>query len=321
MTAPSPTFEAFLDRFLALYQQGAYDQALHLIETDGPRFPENAAQAMAWQVAMLSRLERVDEAMQVLQSAEARGFWYHEQALLHDPDFAALQSHPLFSGLVERMAARRQAAAAQLLPTRQVIAPSGPGPHPLCLALHGNYANLSMTVPYWRPLVEHGWILAALQSSQPGWASDIYVWDDISKSLAEIKRHYAGLLSAAVVDPQAVIAGGFSMGATIAVRMALDPAFSLRGVIAHETWFTDESLTELEQALASAPQTQARVLLIAGQENGEYCDIAQRVYNLLAGRDIPCRVMLSSNPRHGFPQEFPQLLQQAAGWIMGAAEE
>jgi len=78
MTGSSPSFEAFLDRFLALYQQGAYDQALHLIETDGSRFPENIAQTMAWQVAMLSRLERVDEAMQVLQSAEARGFWYHE---------------------------------------------------------------------------------------------------------------------------------------------------------------------------------------------------------------------------------------------------
>jgi predicted esterase len=321
MTDPAPTFEAFLNRFLALYQQGAYGQALHMIETDGSRFPENLAQIMAWQVAMLSRLERVDKAVQVLQSAEALGFWYHEQALLHDPDFAALRSHPLFSGLVERMAARRQAAIPQMLPTRQVIAPTLPGPRPLFLALHGNFANLNMTVPFWRPLVEQGWTLAALQSSQPGWASDIFVWDDVSKSLAEIKEQYADLLRTAAVDPQAVIAGGFSMGAAIAVRMALDPAFSLRGIIAHEAWFTDESLAELEQAAAAAPQSSARVLLIAGQENGEYVGIARQVQNLLAVRGIPCRVMLSSNPRHGFPPEFPLLLRQATEWIIGAAEE
>lgn len=315
--ADSPlTFETFQDRFIAFYQQGAYSQALHLIKTSGPQFPENSAQIMAWQCAMLSRLKRVDEALKVLQLADAQGYWYDEQALLNDPDFEALQAHPDFTGLVKRMAARRQTAIPQLLPELLAIEPAGPGPHPLCLVLHGNFSNPESTLPSWQKLVEHGWILAALQSSQPGWASGIYVWNDIPRALADVKELHSDLLAHYEVDPQPVIAGGFSMGATIAVRMALDPDFHLRGVIAHEAWFSDEAMADLEQAANRASPTQTRVLLIAGQENAEYSAMAQQVHDLLSGRGFPCRVMHSSNPHHGYPPDFTRLLLQAIDWIM-----
>ena len=218
------------------------------------------------------------------------------------------------------MAARRQAAIPHLLPDRQVIEPSGPGPHPLCLVLHGNSSNPNMTVPYWRSMVERGWTLATLQSSQPDWASGTYVWNDIPKSLEETRVHTADLLARYAVDPQSVIAGGFSMGATIAVRMALDPDLHLRGVIAHEAWLAAEEMADLEQVVSSAPPTQTRVLLIAGQENAEYGAVAHQVRDLLSARGYTCHVIYSSNPRHGYPPDFAKVLGQAVDWIMAAAQ-
>jgi len=314
------SFAALLNQFLACYQQNDYAQALELLEIEGPRFPENAVPLMAWQAAMLARLGRVNEAVQVLQSADAQGHWYHEDALRQDPDFAPLQGCPGFADLVQRMVARRLADAAQDIPVQQVIAPPGSGPHPLCLVLHGMESNASMMVPYWGSIVEQGWTLAALQSLQPAWASGIFVWEDIPKALAQIKTQTAGLLAQYPVDPQAVIVGGFSMGASIAVRMALDPDFQLRGIIALEAWFTDEDIAELEQIIRSTPQPRARVLLIAGQENEQYIQMAQKVQALLARRGTPCRVVRASNTDHSFPPEFPQLLRQAVDWIMGTAE-
>jgi predicted esterase len=263
----------------------------------------------------------VDEAVQLLESAYTLGYWYHEGALRGDPDFAALQNHPLFLGLVERMAARRQAAATSILPDRRVIKPPAAGPYPLCLVLHGNHSNFNTILPYWQSLVDQGWMLAAMQSSQPGWASGVYVWDDVAKALAEIKPQAADLLADPSVDPRGLVAAGFSMGATVAVRMALDPAFSLRGVIAHEAWITDEILAELKQAAASAPPTQTRVLLMAGQENTQYVDMALEVHELLTSPGTPCRVMYSSNRQHGYPPDFAAFLQPAATWIMQAPDK
>jgi hypothetical protein len=86
-------------------------------------------------------------------------------------------------------------------------------------------------------------------------------------------------------------------------------------VIAHEAWFDEEGMANLEQMVQSAPPVKTRVALIAGQENEEYSVMEDKVHQLLAGCGIPCLVIYSSNASHGYPPEFPRLLKQAIDWI------
>lgn len=309
-------FEDLIHRFVALYEKGDYTLALELLDTDGARFPENGSQIFIWKCSLLSRLGRCDEALHVLETAYTLGYWCHEGALLHDPDFEPLQQIAEFQDLTRRMAARRKEIMQNSKPDRLVIEPAAPGPHPLCLVMHGNASNINMTEPLWRPVVDRGWSLALAQSSQPGWTAGIYVWNDVEKSTGEIKTHLAEITARYAVDQQAVIAGGFSMGAHMAVRLALDPALHVRGVIAMEAWFDEESFAELEKMIQANPPSAARVCLIAGKENEEYMGIAQKVYGLLTGRGMTCQVIASSNSRHRYPPEFEQLLQQAIDWVM-----
>ncbi len=306
-------FEEFLRQFVVFYQQGAFKDALHLIETNKAHLPEHAPQILTWQCAILSRLARTDEAIQALYTMDQAGLWCHEQALMSDPDFEALHSHPDFSGLVERFKNRRVAGIPNLRPSREILSPASPGPHPLFLVLHGNESNQAMTLPNWRPLVDLGWKLAVLQSSQPGWASGIYSWNNIDQSLSEIRTHISELVADPDSRSKPVIAGGFSMGAHISVRMALEPGFSLRGIIAHEPWFSDEAMLELEKRLDDTAPTPTRVMIFAGKE---YQEMAEKVLHLLEDHGVTCRLIRSSNVIHAYPAEFADLLKQAVEWIM-----
>lgn len=311
MDEPTAAFESFKNSFFSYYQEGDYQGALGLIERDAGRFPAYQAQVLGWQAAVLALMDRADEAVGVLRAAEEQGCWYAADALRGDPDFGNLQERADFRRLVDRLDARREAAARELRPERVLIQPAGEGPHPLLVVLHGNNSSVPITLPIWEAAARENWLVAGIQSSQPAWTSGIYVWNDTDRSLAEMRAHLHELRAAYSVDPGRIVAGGFSMGAQVALRMALDPEFNLRGVIAHETWFDEPGMAQLADQVRNSQRTDTRVVLIAGNENSEYVQIARQIQTMLTDHGMVCDLVLSSNRQHGYPAEFSQLLSEA----------
>ena len=308
-------FYQMVDQFICLYRDGAYQKALDLLDREAPQYPVGEAMTLAWQSAMLARLGRVDEAIQRLRLAYERGYWYHESALVQDPDFQLLQGNLQFEQVVGLFSMRRMVAAAQTRPALETIVPGGSGLYPLFLALHGNQSSVALSTDFWRSAADRGWLLALPQSSQPTWVSGFAVWNDMAMALTEMHAHLAQLTASYPVDPQRVVAAGFSMGAQVALRMALSPQFHLRGVVVVEAWLPEESMAELAQVVKRAPRPAPRIYLIAGKENSEYYHMAEEVYSLLQAHDIPCALEGSSNPHHNFPADFDQVLQRALTFI------
>ncbi len=308
-------FYGFSDQFFRLYEQGAYQQAVELLEQRGDQFPENECMILAWRSAMLARLGRFDEAVSCLRQAYDRGHWYHEAALTQDPDFAGLQGDPKFTEVVELFAMRRQVETPRIRPALSVIAPQGSGPFPCLIALHGNQSNITNSLHFWEPAVGQGWLLALPQSAQPTWASGYASWDDIEQSMAEVRDHLSEINRRYPVNPACMVAGGFSMGGQIALRMALNPELHLSGALLVEAWMQEEGLAEMVQLAKRVSQPAPRIYLVAGEQNVDFYHMAEEIKSLLTAYDIPCQLEGSSGDRHAFPVDFPQVLDRAMKFI------
>jgi len=303
------------DQFFRLYEQGEYQQAVELLEQRGDQFSENECVILAWRSAMLARLGRFDESVICLRQAYDRGYWYHEAALTQDPDFAGLQGDPGFTEVVELHAIRRQVETSRIRPALSVITPQGSGPFPCLMALHGNQSNITNSLHFWEPAVGQGWLLALPQSSQPTWASGYASWDNIEQSMVEVRDHLSEINRRYPVNPACMVAGGFSMGGQIALRMALNPDLRLSGALLVEAWIQEEGLAEMVQLAKRVSQPAPRIYLVAGENNTDFYHIAEEIKNLLTAYDIPCHIEGSSGDRHQFPVDFPQVLERAMKFI------
>lgn len=311
-------FRKLSQQFFSLYEAGAYQQAVEVLENQEDQFPENECLILAWRSAMLARLGRSEAAVNCLRKAYDRGHWYHEAALTQDPDFAVLQGDPRFIEVVELHAMRRLVETPRLRPALSVLAPEGSGPLPCIIALHGNQSNIADTQPFWEPVVEQGWLLALPQSSQPTWASGYASWDNIEQSLAEVQDHLADVLRRYPVDPECLVAGGFSMGGQIALRTALNPESHLTGVLLVEPWLSEEGLAEMIQLTKRLSQPFPRVYLVAGIDNTDFYHIAEEIDRLLKTYGIPSQLEGYPGEGHQFPADFGQVLERALKFICAA---
>lgn len=313
--ADPQNFRVLSQQFFGLYESGAYQEAVELLEQQGDRFPESEALILAWRSAMLARLGRLEEAVSFLRLAYERGHWYHEAALTQDPDFAALQGDPKFTEIVEQHAMRRLVETGRIRPALSIIAPPGSGPFPAVIALHGNQGSISDTQPFWEPVVEQGWLLALPQSAQPTWASGYALWDNIEQSMSEVRDHLMDISRRYPVNPDCVVAGGFSMGGQIALRTALNPDFHLRGALLVEPWLPEEALAEMVRFAKSVSQPVPRIYVVSGKDNADFYHIAEEIERLLKAYDIPCQLEGYPGDRHQFPEEFASVLARALTFI------
>ena len=163
------------------------------------------------------------------------GFWYGETLLRKSPSLQPLQNNARFEKLVERNQEQQLKDQEQLFPLITLRSKGGcqddEHPCPLLVALHGNGSSAQTSVDFWKPAASAGWLVGIPQSSQAMW-KDAYVWNDLDIARAEIEQHFNLLKRQYAVDPRRSVLAGHSMGAEVAIWLALTGALEVQGVVA-----------------------------------------------------------------------------------------
>ena len=193
--------------------------------------------------------------------------------------------------------------------------PSGPGPHPIVMMIHGGFwrdrFDLLHEGPVCAALTASGFVTANVEYrrvGEPGggWPG---TFEDIAAALRCVRDHAAGLAA----DPQRIVVAGHSAGGHLALRLAADDA-ALQGVVALapvaclvEAWELDLGGGAVADFLQASPDTAPdrydavcpsrrpaavpRVLIHGDQDGIVPLDLSRQYLRLRAGDPAPVRLI------------------------------
>ncbi len=229
------TFDELVAAITQHFQNGDYAQALALADEHAPRFPQHAAHMAYLQMCLAARLEQRPRLFAILQAMHQQGIWYSEEILRNSPSFKAIQNDPIFESLIAESNNLRtqeaKAAPAILVTYPQGKCQSADETCPLLLALHANGESPESALAGWHTAAQEGWLVAAPRSSHTLWAGGGNMWFDHQESAVEIITQIEHLAENYWVDGEGMLLGGFSMGAEVALWMALKGLLPAHGFI------------------------------------------------------------------------------------------
>jgi predicted esterase len=231
-----------------------------------------------------------------------------------DDDLVSLQGLPAYEELVQLNQQRFAEVDAHSRPEMLLIPPATASAQrvPLLVGLHGNSQNALLAANDWRPIVDKGWMLATIQSSQL-LTSDAYIWNDLARGTADVQKFY-GALNKDIIDTERVVIGGFSMGGGLAIHMAVTGAIKARGFIVVGPYLRD--LEPLKPYLDTAAANGLRGYIVMGlQEPPEGQEIMRKIDAFLNTHGIPCELEERPEIAHTIPTDFDQSLDKALAFL------
>lgn len=261
---------------------------------------------------LLCLLNQPEQALRTLQNGLNQGLWWDRARLTLDSDLAPIQGRPELQAILEESARRKQQAQAKIQAKLQVLPPEHPNQTtPLLMAFHMKASNLEDTLPHWQPAAQQGVLLAALQSSQLE-GPDEYCWDDPDIASQETKNALEVLQAGHTFDPRAIVLGGASQGASLAVRLTLQGVVPSRGFIAV---VGAGPLEALWPDVGAAVQQGIKGVFITGEHDQARSHI-ETVYRELKARGLECQLHVIPGLGHNYPSDRPELLAGALGFIL-----
>ena len=168
----------------------------------------------------MGREGRAAEALAELRAGLDAGAWYNPEALVTEPDLAAIRPGlpPILHACEERRRQCRAAARPQCL----VLSPSGAlWDQQTLFLLHGRGETARGFTNLWRPLVDEGWTLVVPQSSQP-LDSARWCWDDLDAARREVMAHLEDCRTKRGLDPARIVVAGEGQGGRLAAEIAAE---------------------------------------------------------------------------------------------------
>lgn len=301
------------------YHQAVADQeytnALALATQYFDLFPPHAQRVVYfWRMEMACLIEDGTQALAVLREAVAAGHWFAK--LDENPTFAILKESTEFQSLVAVCAQRRSDEMTNAPFVAQVLHPEDSlAPYPFVIALHGNSENVEIFAPHWQDAVQHGWLVSLPQSPQAN-GPNAYVWNDWDWVIPVLQEYDVRARDEYAIDENKVALAGFSMGAGLAIRLALENKLAVKGVLAVAPFLS--SPEKLRPLLAQASSRTLRFYLVASQED-EYCyAVANELSKLFTEYEIVHRLDIYEDVGHSFPYSFEQKLAEALAFIVNA---
>lgn len=313
-------FKELQDRIQELYQNGDFAAALDLATSQAGSFPEQLPLLNYYQIAMTALAGKPQQAIASLRTLLDSGFWYNEVLLRKSASLSSLQRLPEFEALVERNQQNQAEDQSHLFPMlilrSQGRCEAGDSPCPLLLGLHAHASTAQASLNFWRGAASAGWLVAALQSSQPVW-KDAYVWDDFEFAEQEIKKHIGSLIRQYAIDPGQIVLAGYDRGGAIAIELCLKDAIPARGFIAiAPTGSSIEKLESFGTLLQERPKKDLCGYIIIGRED----DLIPRagirsLVKMLEKAGISCNLEEVPNAGHGYRPEYSSGLFRALEYI------
>jgi predicted esterase len=163
--------------------------------------------------------------------------------------------------------------------------------------------------PYWACAAQHGWRVAALQSSQLA-GIDGYQWVDEARALAEVKQNVVELTTQYAIDRENQVTGGFSNGSRLALTAALTSDFHVPPwrVVCVAGGLRGEAFDALDCAALRA-RTLPRITAIVGA-NDDQSSLGEQAQRLIA-EGLPVDLQVVPGMAHTYPTDFEARLMAA----------
>lgn len=303
---------SFFQQALELYEQGKYLEGYTLVTEHAAESPAYLQKSFYFRLCLSAKSGDLTLAEKILEDALDQGYFFSEYALRKEDDLKELQERPFFERLVNRDLAMLEAAQKSTRPLLKIISPEQKFRQlqvPFHMTLHGNSSNLNAYLSEWSFISRTKWLTAMPQSSQLG-GTGIYVWNDQSVAMRELKMHYDTMLKHHHPDPQKTLISGFSMGGHAALRAALNQVFPITAFLLICPYFDDpDSWRPLIEKAAGTP-LKGHFLL---GELDELCTSnARGMQKLLKESGIACEVEIFTGMRHEFPPDFERVFEHVS---------
>lgn len=284
--------------------------------------PEDFPLINYWRACFAARLEQAPLATQILETSLAAGTWYSELILRQSPSFAGLQGEAAFervAAICEQMQAADPAAALPVVALRPEGACTSAGPGcPLAYFLHGNMDSVQANLPRWSHLAQRGWLVGMPQSSRAMWAG-AFAWADYESAAAEISQHFASLGRQYNIDPRQILLAGFSMGAEVALALALSGGIPAEGflLLAPGGPYMDD-LDQWQPLLEGAAGRGLRGVILAGEADETISlDNIRELTARLNQHGVSTELHTIPGLTHEYPADFSVRLDYALKYIFG----
>lgn len=313
-TAPRFTeYSELFDAVVRLREQGQVNEALALMEAEGPRFPKQTAFVHLWRMSLSVTLGRPDHAIQALDEALAAGCRYPAPMLRDWPAIAPLRDIVEFERLMHIAAMRYDAELTASHPTLivelpQVVAPAAG--LPLMVALHGNNDTAAGTVPFWRPATAQGFVLAVPGSAEISLSPGLFVWNDADRAHADVLGHVERIAREQRIDPSRIVLGGFSAGAWRALQLAYSPAMRARAAIAVGPWIP---LKEVDPLASACP---VRTFIAVGDHDKSGYEGSLALAERLRAQGVAVEAEVIPGYGHAYPSRWDALLGKALDFAL-----
>ena len=300
-----PDFSTLRQQIFEFYRLQQWTQAITLLEGHSPHTPIEATYITFWKACFLCRAGRPDAALNALQNGVQRGLWWTEVRLRHDTDLQALQGNPAYEALIAECVQRHKTAEQTHTHTsRVVVQPDSPPPYHAMLALHGYAGNAAGTLPDWSPLSTHGWLVAALQSSQVA-DMDGFHWVDTDRARDDVQHHLDELSNEFALDQVAL--GGVSNGGRAALALTLTGAIRAKWAISIGGSLHDDTVIDWSQ-----PFERPRVLLIAGALDTVPLERMSQQADIFKAQGVDVTLQVVPGMGHSVPHDLVERILQ---WI------
>jgi predicted esterase len=304
---------------MSRFRDGRYSEAYDLITREGERFPEQDVMNIYLRSCLAARLGQPDHALDLLDEALEKGYWYGEPVMRQSPSWEPLQGNPRFERAVEICKARQdEERTGQRIFYGEPEGESGPEGYPLIIALHGNGDNAARAREGWGPATVEGWLIAALQSSQ-SMTSNAAVWDDQEIAQREVQEGYNAALESHTVNKEKVILAGFSMGGETALRAALVGTIPAIGFLLMGPGGPSINDSEPEvwlPLIRERAQSLRGYVLLGEQDDTIPQDGIRRLVEILNREGVPCEVETIPGVAHTYPGDSAPYVRRALDFIV-----
>jgi predicted esterase len=312
-------FQELAEKIQQHFAEQTYAEGLSLASEKLPDYPEEFATINYWRICLAARLENFVVANKILESTLASGIWYSDVLLRQSPSLAALQGQEEFEGLAEISQKLRQADGADiplLVARPQDACLPGEAGCPALFFLHGNMDTAQNNFKPWAHLSTHGWLVITPQSSQGMWTG-AYMWADYPNTWKEFEHHYTNVSSQYSLDTTKLVVGGFSMGAEMALTMALNGDFPAKGFVLLGPGGPRMNDLKEWQPLLDRSRTKGLrgVIWIGAADETIPRDNVHKLANMLNAAGIPTHLETFPKLGHAYPPDFEQLAAQAIDFI------
>jgi predicted esterase len=310
-------FEDFRDRVFALYSDGQYEKLAALLDGAAERFPARRGRITYWQACVDSLLGEPRRALDRLSRGADEGMFWPENSLHTDPDLAAARALDGYDQMMKavRRSAERANANRPEKPEVLLFAPESGSVRGLLIGLHMYLRSAAESVPHWRPATEEGLVVAVPESTQvssdgePSWEDPAITARDVLLAREEALSHHPAAAAATIL-------GGASQGGGRAAAIALtgDP-FRCRGLVAVISAYPD--VPDVASAARDAGVRGLRAYLLTGDRDTTRDQVEHLYADLLAG-GVQAKQEVVPDLGHEFPDDFPERLRRAVGFILEA---